>query len=156
MKDGESPVHVLWLPTILAAGIAYVVSMIDLIPGIGPISLLDDIAVIIGLVWFFTSWLPRNSHRIYWFRPHTQDRTADNKAGASRPSSDNGAADFDPFAALGLAPGAQPEEIKRAYRAMLSKYHPDKVNHLGTEFQQMAHQKVLEIRKAYDILCGKG
>jgi preprotein translocase subunit Sec63 len=39
---------------------------------------------------------------------------------------------------------------------MLSKYHPDKVTHLGEEFQRIAHEKVINIKKAYDALGGKG
>jgi hypothetical protein len=32
---------------------------------------------------------------------------------------------FDPYAVLGLAPGARPGEISAAYRALARKYHPD-------------------------------
>ena len=46
--------------------------------------------------------------------------------------------------------------MKAAYREIISKYHPDKVAHLGEEYQQMAHEKVIDIQKAYEALCGKG
>jgi DnaJ like chaperone protein len=52
--------------------------------------------------------------------------------------------------------GASPEEIKSAYREMLSKYHPDKVSHLGEDFQKIAHEKAVDIQKAYEALGGKG
>jgi len=51
---------------------------------------------------------------------------------------------------LNLKPTSNLNEIKKAYRIMLSKYHPDKVNHLGEEFSTMAHQKTLAIKNAYD------
>lgn len=152
MKDQDSPIHVLWLPTILAAGIAYIISWIDLVPGLG-IGWLDDIAVFIALVWFFTSWLPRNKHRIYWFRP-AQAKPQD-RARTAKPAG-NGGTQFDPFQVLNIRPGASEEEARRAYRELISKYHPDKVSHLGSEFQQMAHEKVIKIQKAYEMLCGKG
>ena len=41
------------------------------------------------------------------------------------------------------------ETIRSAYRARMNEYHPDKVDHLGEELQELAHRKVLEIQKAY-------
>lgn len=42
------------------------------------------------------------------------------------------------------------EEIKRAFRKMAVKYHPDKVHHLGPEFQKSAHDKFKTINDAYE------
>jgi len=154
IKDDGSPIHVLWLPTIFMAGVAYVVSLIDLIPGIGPISLIDDIIVILVMLWFFTSWLPKNRHRIYWFKPRAQAGAGQSRATGSAEAAQMG--EFDPFEVLNIARGASPDEVKAAYRNMLSKYHPDKVSHLGEDFQKIAHEKALDIQKAYEILCGKG
>src|SRR5688572_22690180 len=39
---------------------------------------------------------------------------------------------------LELAPSAPVDEIKRAFRREIAKYHPDKVQHLGKEFQEIA------------------
>jgi DnaJ-domain-containing protein 1 len=36
------------------------------------------------------------------------------------------------------------------FSGIISQYHPDKVQHLGREFQQMAEYKTKEIQKAYD------
>ena len=59
---------------------------------------------------------------------------------------------LDPWEVLELEPGASSEEIQAAYKAQLLKYHPDRVSHLGDEFQQLAHRKTLAIRQAYTIL----
>jgi len=155
-KDGSS-IHVVWLPLILAGAILYILSAIDFIPDVFPIfGRLDDLAVAIGLVWFFTSWLPENRHRIYWFKSQSRDETSTGGGERSERVAGNPAPEFDPFKILNVSRGASSGEIKHAYREMLSKYHPDKVAHLGQEFQQMAHGKVIEITKAYEMLCGKG
>ena len=39
---------------------------------------------------------------------------------------------------LGVAADAPAEEIKHAFRREIAKYHPDKVQHLGQEFQDIA------------------
>ena len=51
---------------------------------------------------------------------------------------------------FGLQKNASEDEIKKRYRELMSQYHPDKVQHLGREFQQMAEKKTKEIQKAYD------
>ena len=58
----------------------------------------------------------------------------------------------DPWEVLEIEPGASSEKIQAAYKAQLLKYHPDRVSHLGDEFQQLAHRKTLAIRQAYTIL----
>jgi DnaJ like chaperone protein len=63
----------------------------------------------------------------------------------------NGTASADHYyATLGLEPGASMEEIKKTYRKLSMKYHPDKVRHLGEEFRTVAEQKMKEINVAYD------
>jgi hypothetical protein len=53
---------------------------------------------------------------------------------------------------LEIAPTASPDEIRRAFRRALARYHPDKVQHLGVEFQDIAAAKTAEITKAYRTL----
>lgn len=45
---------------------------------------------------------------------------------------------------------ASDDEVKKAYRKMAVKFHPDKVAHLGDELQEQAKQKFQEVQKAYE------
>ncbi|UCG27220.1 MAG: molecular chaperone DjiA [Bacteroidales bacterium] len=42
------------------------------------------------------------------------------------------------------------EEVKKAYRRMANKYHPDKVSHLGEDFQKAANEKFQKVNEAYE------
>jgi curved DNA-binding protein CbpA len=57
---------------------------------------------------------------------------------------------------LEIAPTATADEVKRAFRAQIAKYHPDKVQHLGKEFQAMAADRAAELTEAYRILSDDG
>jgi len=54
------------------------------------------------------------------------------------------------FQVLEITPDANESEIKKAYRKMAVKYHPDKVSHLGEEFQKAAKEKFQQVQSAYD------
>ena len=43
-------------------------------------------------------------------------------------------------------------EIKKAYRRMAKKYHPDKVIHLGKEHQKGAEEKFRQVQEAYETI----
>jgi hypothetical protein len=51
----------------------------------------------------------------------------------------------DPHAVLGLEPGATPDEVQRAYRALAKRFHPDRA---GAE----AGELMMSINAAYDLL----
>src|SRR5688500_15045131 len=53
---------------------------------------------------------------------------------------------------LDVGPTAPADEIKRAFRREIAKYHPDKVQHLGREFQEIAAVKAAELTRAYKTL----
>ena len=57
---------------------------------------------------------------------------------------------------LELPPTAAADEIKRSFRALIARYHPDKVQHLGKEFQDMAADRAAELTEAYRILSDAG
>lgn len=45
---------------------------------------------------------------------------------------------------------ATDEELKKAYRRMALKYHPDKVSHLGEEFRKTAEEKFKAVNEAWE------
>ncbi|MBQ0769642.1 MAG: TerB family tellurite resistance protein [Bizionia sp.] len=51
---------------------------------------------------------------------------------------------------LEITKEATANEIKQAYRKMVKKYHPDKVEHLGEEHKKGAEAKFKEVQKAYE------
>jgi curved DNA-binding protein CbpA len=57
---------------------------------------------------------------------------------------------------LEIAPNSSADEVKKAFRAQIAKYHPDKVQHLGKEFQAMAADRAAELTEAYRILGDEG
>ena len=50
---------------------------------------------------------------------------------------------------LGVDPNAPTEEIRQAYRRLISQYHPDKVASLGEELRTLAETKSKDITTAY-------
>lgn len=53
---------------------------------------------------------------------------------------------------LEIEPGASDEEVKKAYRRMAMKYHPDRVNHLGEDFKKAADEKFKKVKEAYEMI----
>ena len=53
---------------------------------------------------------------------------------------------------LGIEPSATDEEVKKAYREMAKKNHPDLVTNLGEEVRQAAEKKFQEINGAYETI----
>ncbi len=53
---------------------------------------------------------------------------------------------------LEISSNATEQEIKKAYRKMAIKYHPDKVAHLGEDFQKSAKEKFQKVNEAYEII----
>ncbi|MBW2107841.1 MAG: DnaJ domain-containing protein [Deltaproteobacteria bacterium] len=130
------------LPWLLAA--AYVICPYDVLPDflVGP-GWMDDL-VVLGLAYWW-------ARRVRQMQPNP-----------SRPSSGTGpegnrdtrASADDPYEVLGLRRGASAEQIRAAYLRLAAQYHPDKVQHLGKEFQDLAHEKFTAIQRAYERLGG--
>lgn len=56
----------------------------------------------------------------------------------------------DPYAVLGVSSSASDEEIKRAYRDLVKKYHPD--NYANNPLADLAEAKMKEVNEAYDAV----
>ncbi len=51
---------------------------------------------------------------------------------------------------LGISRNSTIDEIKKAYRKLATKYHPDKVSYLGEDFRKDAEEKFQKINEAYE------
>jgi len=58
------------------------------------------------------------------------------------------------YEVLGLELTAAPEEIRKRYRELVKKCHPDRVADLDEEIRRTAEWRFREIRNAYDTLVG--
>ena len=134
----------LWLKRYwpLLLGLLYLASPIDAIPdtllGLG---WLDDILLIWLAYWLFKQIRLGGEYG---------QRTSSSSARQQQEVASS--ARKDPYEILGVSPQATQEEIKSAYRKQAQRYHPDRVSHLGEEFQQIAKEKFQEIQSAYERL----
>jgi len=144
--------------------LAYAVSPIDLIPDIfiPYIGWIDDTF----LMWLLAYYLRFGRLPDFFSRGKTQASNTKNSNSEKKASngknrrSDNQTAGSDnatsslksPEEVLGVRKGAPKEEIQAAYRRAVKAYHPDRVANLGLELQELANEKFLEIKKAYDTL----
>lgn len=56
----------------------------------------------------------------------------------------------DPYLVLGIKPSASDEEVKRAYRELVKKYHPD--HYQNNPLSDLAEEKMKEVNEAYDAV----
>lgn len=60
----------------------------------------------------------------------------------------------DPYSVLGISPSATDDEVKRAYRELSRKYHPD--SYINNPLSELAEEKFKEVQEAYDqIMKGR-
>ncbi|MBQ7793918.1 MAG: DnaJ domain-containing protein [Clostridia bacterium] len=60
---------------------------------------------------------------------------------------------MNPYEVLGVSPNDDEETIKKAYRNLVKKYHPDR--YANSPLAEEASEKLKEINLAYDIITGK-
>ena len=146
---------------LIILALIYVFFPYDLVPDfLAGLGWLDDL-VILGLLFRYLylqkkklEYGQANADR------HQQGEYAkgQQRHGGSDGAGDSEKASFennDPYAVLGVSPAASEDEIKSAYRKLVSKYHPDKVSHLGDEFKQLADRRFKEIQEAYQCVMKK-
>ncbi len=115
----------------------------DLIIGWGWI---DDLAVL-GLLWWYLS-----KHKKKRYRYEGPSQEQEQPSGGPR---EQGFSQKNAYSVLGVGRDASPEEIKRAFRRLANKYHPDKVSHMGDEFRELAERRFKEIQEAYQEVIPK-
>lgn len=86
-------------------------------------------------------------------RQRASDRnqgTGNGGSSYSRP--DSGTELSNAYKVLGLSPSATDDEVKKAYRQLALKHHPDKVASLGSDVRKAAERKFQEINNAKEII----
>jgi DnaJ like chaperone protein len=138
----------------------YAVCPYDLFPdffaGLGWI---DDLIILFLLWWYFFVYRKRQDRLDGTNEKnrgsHSERGGEEGRGGASRQAGDHSGeqeAAKSPYTVLGVEKNASREEIKKAYRKLAGKYHPDRVNHLGEEFKDLAERRFKEIQEAYQEL----
>lgn len=55
----------------------------------------------------------------------------------------------DPYRVLGLANGANPADVERAYRRLVGQCHPDRLGAVSDEVRRLAEVRVRDVNAAY-------
>jgi DnaJ like chaperone protein len=136
--------------------VIYFLSPIDLVPDVlvGP-GWIDDLLLVGLLIWFLSGRsLPflNRFGSFYGGKERGNQSSSQRSYSSSTRQEYSGTTEKDPYRILGVKHGATQGEIKEAYRKAAAKYHPDKVSHLGKEFQKLAHQKFVVVQEAYERL----
>lgn len=122
---------------------------------------LDDL-LILWLLWLLWRYLiksrptPRTAAGPGGDQTETDQHSGRQQSDSARGAAGQPSGPADPFAVLGVRPGASAEDIKAAYRRLVNRYHPDKLQHLGEEFREVAEEKFKTIQSAYQTLKDAG
>jgi DnaJ like chaperone protein len=127
----------------LILALVYFVFPLDLVPDIfGPFGRIDDI-IIFGLALM----------RV--LRDRKERAKEQQRAKSTEPTQKDLKKANDPYTIFKLSPGATQDEIDARYKELAKDYHPDRVAHLGEDLRKVAHEKMIEIQHAYDVLSQK-
>jgi DnaJ like chaperone protein len=149
----------MWKIILIALALLYILNPFDLLPdmiiGWGWI---DDL-VILGFLWRYVHLLKkRRQFQNYrqgdpnYSSEQKHSNTAGHGKDRSKPNNQDPSAVRNAYDILEIERGSSQEDIKRAYRRLAGKYHPDKVEHLGDEFKKLAEKRFKEIQQAYQEL----
>lgn len=150
----------MWKIILIILALLYALSPYDLLPDmIFGWGWLDDLAIL-GLLWryFYKQKKKREAFKKYYQSSQNASGYGYGQRanGSSKYDSNKKAGQFfteqDPYRILGIESGATQEEIKKAYRQLAGKYHPDKLEHLGDEFKELAEKRFKAIQRAYQEL----
>ncbi len=145
---------------LIIIGLIYALSPYDILPdflmGWG---WLDDI-ILLYVLWRVFKTIGQKPADFQNFFRQSRHSSQYDKGSSQKDTHGNnrfqeGSASQDPHAVLNVPKNASQEEIKKAYRELANKYHPDKVLHLGDEFRELAEKRFKEIEEAYRTLIPK-
>jgi hypothetical protein len=145
---------------LIIIGLIYVLSPYDILPdflvGWG---WLDDI-IMLYILWRVYKTLGQRPSGFQNFFYQGRGSSQYNKGSSQKDTHgtnrfQEGNSSRDPYTVLNVPKDASQEEIKKAYRELANKYHPDKVHHLGDEFKELAEKRFKEIEEAYRELIPK-
>ena len=144
---------------LIILALLYVLSPYDLFPDFYAIGWgwLDDL-ILLGLLWRY--WNSLSKKQFYQQHHRTSGNASGHRSSQKKPR--DAGSEFeemdrpkDPYKVLNISRNASSEEIKKAYRQLANKYHPDKVLHLGEEFRKLAEKHFKEVEEAYRELMPK-
>ena len=126
----------MWQIVLIILAILYILNPYDIFPdlviGWG---WLDDL-VILGFLlrYFYTRKKKREAHQKHFQNSQKSANTGDGNAGGPqsrtrRHETGSSSSFWDPYQVLEIERGASQDEIKKAFRRLAGKYHPDKVDY---------------------------
>ena len=153
----------MWKIILLVLALLYILSPYDLFPDMVIGWWWIDDLVIVGFLgrYFYLLKKKRDGFQKYYQSERNTHSDENSKKAAGENSSRSNtqargsSAFWDPYKILEIQRGASQEDIKKAYRQLAGKYHPDKVEHLGDEFKVLAEQRFKEVQQAYQELKSK-
>lgn len=160
LKDPETPV---WLRVLFFGTLGYLILPIDVIPdlflGVG---FLDDLVILIATCRVILGHVKPKHREQARLRMEQkggrirEDEFRETKNNQRDSCRRNHPRTQDYYAQiLGLNGDINLESVKSRYSDLAMKYHPDRVQHLGDEFREMAEQKMKEINEAYQYFKKK-
>ncbi|MFZ1200683.1 MAG: DnaJ domain-containing protein, partial [Desulfobacterales bacterium] len=127
----------------------YIFFPYDLLPDfLGAWGRLDDL-VVLGFLLRFLFAQQKKSQTAGQTRTRPAPATEKPAAGEKQTPEDNRFDSDDPHTVLGIDRAASEADVKKAYRELVNKYHPDKVGYLGEEFKALAEKRFKQIQHAY-------
>jgi DnaJ-domain-containing protein 1 len=150
----SSTIKYLLIILLIIIGFIYVLSPYDILPDfIVGWGWIDDIIFLYAL-WRLFKYLRQRSSSYQNYYYQSRQSFEQNQGSSEKQTHTQNSSD-DPYTILNVPRDASPEEIKKAYRELANKYHPDKVVHLGDEFRELAEKRFKEIEEAYRKLVPK-
>jgi len=161
LKDADTPARA---KAIVIGALGYFILPIDAFPDLIPVAgFTDDLAVLLiatttVLAHIKPAHRQRAREQLDWER-HTQGSNSTGEYGGQGKGRQKFASEAEKErhyrTVLELSGAITSSALRDGYRQLAQKYHPDKVQHLGEEFQQMAEYKLREINAAYEYLKRK-